>query len=58
MKIWSLTLERVRMLENELEAKTEEMAALKVRLDANMFAPVLSYPLMSAFSLYGRPESR
>lgn len=31
MKIWSLTLERVRLLENELEAKTEEMAQLKVR---------------------------
>lgn len=30
MKLWSLTLERVRLLENELEAKTEEMAILKV----------------------------
>lgn len=31
MKIWSLTMERVRLLENELEEKTEEMARLKVR---------------------------
>ena len=30
MKLWSLTLERVRHLENELEAKTEEMAILRV----------------------------
>lgn len=32
MKLWSLTLERVKSLENELEAKTQEMARLKVRL--------------------------
>lgn len=31
MKIWSLTLERVKLMENELEAKTEEMRILKVR---------------------------
>lgn len=31
MKIWNLTMERVKMMENELEAKTEEMAQLKVR---------------------------
>lgn len=31
MKIWNLTMERVKLLENELEAKTEEMAQLKVR---------------------------
>lgn len=30
MKLWSLTLERVKQMENELEAKTEEMAKLKV----------------------------
>lgn len=30
MKLWSLTLERVRQMENELEAKTEEMRLLKV----------------------------
>lgn len=30
MKIWSLTMERVKLMENELEAKTEEMAQLKV----------------------------
>lgn len=30
MKLWSLTLERVRQMENELEAKTEAMALLKV----------------------------
>ncbi|CAM9147448.1 unnamed protein product, partial [Laminaria digitata] len=29
MKLWSLTLERVRQMENELEAKTEAMALLK-----------------------------
>lgn len=32
MKIWSLTMERVKLMENELEAKTEEMALLKVPL--------------------------
>lgn len=30
MKLWNLTLERVRQMENELEAKTEEMRLLKV----------------------------
>lgn len=30
MKLWSLTLEKVRQLENELEAKTEAMGLLKV----------------------------
>eukprot|EP00752_Nemacystus_decipiens_P012396 g10983.t1 len=29
MKIWNLTMERVKMMENELEAKTDEMAQLK-----------------------------
>lgn len=32
MKLWSLTLERVRHLENNLQEKTEEMAKLKVPL--------------------------
>lgn len=32
MKLWSLTLERVRLLENDLQQKTEEMAKLKVTL--------------------------
>lgn len=30
MKLWSLTLEKVKQMENELDAKTEEMAKLKV----------------------------
>lgn len=30
MKLWSLTLEKVRQMENELEAKTEAMRLLKV----------------------------
>lgn len=32
MKLWSLTLERVRHMENDLQQKTEEMAMLKVPL--------------------------
>lgn len=39
MKIWSLTLERVRMLENELEAKTKEMAQLRVRIPVFVVRP-------------------
>ena len=30
MKLWNLTLEKVRQMENELEAKTKEMGLLKV----------------------------
>lgn len=36
MKIWNLTMERVKMMENELEAKTEEMAQLKARQRASI----------------------
>lgn len=36
MKIWSLTRERVKLMENELDAKTEEMRILKVRSDGRL----------------------
>ncbi|CAB1111878.1 unnamed protein product [Ectocarpus sp. CCAP 1310/34] len=37
MKIWSLTLERVKLLENELEAKTEEMRILKATAPSELW---------------------